>query len=80
MGPCTSMMHTWDLEGLLYPYFGTYVCTMEILGPFRKRIDVPMEASRMQCIIAATSPALVVQIDLCTYRLLYREVYVCLCI
>ena len=24
----------WALKGLLYPYFGAYVCTMEIFGPF----------------------------------------------
>ena len=26
-GACTSMVYTWALMGLQYPYFGAYVCT-----------------------------------------------------
>ena len=28
------MAHTWALKGFLHPYFGVYLCTMMILGPF----------------------------------------------
>ena len=29
---CTSMVYTWALNGLLYPSFGVYACTIQILG------------------------------------------------
>ena len=28
------MVNTWSLKGLLYPYFGVYVCAGVMLGPF----------------------------------------------
>ena len=33
-GPYSYMVYTWALKGFLYPYFGVYLCTMMILGPF----------------------------------------------
>ena len=31
---CNYMVYTWALKGELYPYFGVYVYTVRILGPF----------------------------------------------
>ena len=36
-GPCTRLMHTWDLQGWLYPYCRDYVYALYIyLDPFPK--------------------------------------------
>ena len=39
------MVHTWPLKGVLYPYFGVYVCTVKILGPFGTSIPDKMPPS-----------------------------------
>ena len=33
-GSCYYMVGTWVSKGFLYPYFGVYICTIRILGPF----------------------------------------------
>ena len=33
-GVLASMVYTWGLKGILFPYFGVYVSTMMKLGPF----------------------------------------------
>ena len=38
-GPWNYMVYTWALTGILYPYFGVYVCTMRILVPFGVTLD-----------------------------------------
>ena len=43
VGPCTGMVYTWALKGLLYPYFRAYVSTLRLYGPLALSLH-PLEA------------------------------------
>ena len=37
------MVYTWPLTGFLYPFFGVFVCTRMILGPFGFKGDMDVD-------------------------------------
>ena len=38
--PSSSIAYTWALKEFLHPYFGAYVSTRELLGPFGAAVEV----------------------------------------
>ena len=41
-GPCHDMVYTWALKGVLYPYFGVYVCTISgYMDPWGQQKSMP---------------------------------------
>ena len=48
-GPCTGMVYTWAVQGLLYPYFRACVSTIKLYGPFWKSCHMGVSNSWGSC-------------------------------
>ena len=48
-GPCNCVVYIRALKGFLYPYFGVYLCTTMILGPFGLQKSIVVSAASVVC-------------------------------